>query len=172
MGTIVLLLGFLLLPAGVGLIAGPDPEAPGYASAENLLLGGTTLLVLLLGFRFLRGLLQQSAMLVAIALGTLVAVIAGAATFSGVGDGPVAALPDPFHFGAPEFELSAILTMLVISCVVMAEGIGQTVSVGETVGKPIGPDEITRSLRAEGVVNVVSGGVFQSLWYNTSCSTT
>ena len=59
---------------------------------------------------------------------TVFAVLVGKADFSGVGDGAIFSLPEPFAFGAPTFQIAAILSMTLFR----RTSDGWAVSTGET----------------------------------------
>jgi xanthine/uracil permease len=70
------------------------------------------------------------------------------------------------HYGAPRFHLPSILLMLIIVFVLMVEGAGQGLAVGQVVGKPAGPKDIARLLRVDGLLTALSG-LFGGFAYTT-----
>jgi NCS2 family nucleobase:cation symporter-2 len=72
----------------------------------------------------------------------------------------------PFHFGFPEFHLVPILTMCIVMIVVMIESLGMFLALGEMTGKPIGQDDLTRGLRADGLGTLL-GGIFNTFPYSS-----
>ena len=74
----------------------------------------------------------------------------------------------PFQFGLPEFSLGPIVTMCVVMVVVMIELTGMFLAHGEMTGKRIGPDDIARGLRADGVGTII--GVVVNAFPYTSFS--
>jgi NCS2 family nucleobase:cation symporter-2 len=59
-----------------------------------------------------------------------------------------------------------VVTLCIVMVVIMIEGVGQFLALGEIVGKPLGPDDIARGLRADGVGAIV-GGVFNTFTYTS-----
>jgi uric acid transporter len=165
-GTVITLIGLTLIPVGFRLIAGSDPAAPGYGDLGKLALAAFTMVLMVAFYRLLRGLLGQLSILLAIVIGAVVGWVAGIGSLAGVGDGPVVGLIAPFHFGALQFHLPSILLFLIIAFVLMVEGAGQGLAVGEVVGKPVGPREIARLLRVDGLLTALSG-VFSGFAYTT-----
>ncbi|WP_345741960.1 solute carrier family 23 protein [Serinicoccus marinus] len=47
-------------------------------------------------------------------LGTVVAALFGMTDFSRIGEGSIFAVPQPFVFGAPVFDIAAILSMFIV----------------------------------------------------------
>jgi xanthine/uracil permease len=117
-------------------------------------------------YRFLRGLLGQLSILLAIVIGAVTGWIVGIGSLAGVGDGPVFGMITPFHFGPLQFHVPSILLFLIIVFVLMVEGAGQGLAVGEVVGKKVGPRDIARLLRVDGLLTAISG-VFSGFAYTT-----
>src|SRR5690606_25338438 len=165
-GTVITLIGLTLIPVGFRLIAGSDPAAPDYGDLGNMALAGFTIALMVVFYRLLRGLLGQLSILLAIVIGAVVGWAVGIGSLSRVGEGPVVGLIAPFHFGALQFHIPSILLFLIIVFVLMVEGAGQGLAVGEVVGKPVGPRDIARLLRVDGLLTALSG-VFSGFAYTT-----
>ena len=82
--------------------------------------------------------------------------------FEAVALAPAFGIVSPFQFGLPQFSLGPIVTMCIVMVVVMIELTGMFLALGEMTGKQIGPDDIARGLRADGVGTII-GGVLQRL---------
>ena len=165
-GTAVTLIGLQLLPAGVSLITGPNAAAPDYANGKNLALGLGTLALVIVSYRLLPAVLKQSSVLIAMLVASLVGLVWGATSLTGLTTGQLIRLPDLFHFGTPSFELVPSLSLLVIMFVLMVEGTGQMIAVGEAVDKPVTDSDIARGLRADGLTTTL-GGLFNTVVYTT-----
>lgn len=165
-GTVIALIGLTLIPVGLRLIAGPDPTAPGYGDLRNIALAAFTITLMVVFYRVLRGFLGQLSILLAIVIGAGVGWAFEPERLARVGEGPVVAMIAPFHFGALQFHVPSILMFLIIVFVLMVEGAGQGLAVGEVLGKEVGPREITRLLRVDGLLTAVSG-VFSGFVYTT-----
>lgn len=165
-GTVIALIGLTLVPVGMRMIAGNDPSEPGYGDLGNLALAGFTILMMVIFYRVLRGFLGQLSILLAIVLGSCVGWAFDGSALSGVGSGKVVSMQAPFHFGALDFHVPSILLFLLIIFVLMVEGSGQGLAVGEVLGKKVGPPEISRLLRVDGLMTAVSG-VFGGFVYTT-----
>lgn len=165
-GTVITLIGLTLIPVGVRLIAGPDPSAAGYGQPSHIALAAFTVALMALFYRVFRGLLNQLSVLLALVIGSIVGWVAGMSSLSGVGKGPVIGFVAPFQFGALKFDLPSILLFLVIALVLMVEGSGQGLAVGQVVGKRTTPDDISRLLRVDGLLTAISG-IFNGFAYTT-----
>lgn len=97
--------------------------------------------------------------LVAMAVGTLAALPLGLFDGSGVTDAHVVTAPDPTAFGAPTFVVPAIAAMLVVQLVNMVESVGDTLAVGQIVGRGDDAPTVVRALRADGAATVLSGAL-------------
>lgn len=160
-GTIIAIIGFSLLPSTATLIAGSNPSAADHGSAGRLILGLGTIVLTVCLERFAPPAVRRFAILIALAVGTLVAIPLGMADFSSVGQADWVGVVKPFEFGAPTFAVSALLPMIIVQLVNMVESTGDTLAIGQIVGRDVGPREISRALRADGI-GTAFAGVFGS----------
>ncbi|AEY87833.1 xanthine/uracil permease [Streptomyces hygroscopicus subsp. jinggangensis 5008] len=162
-GTVILIIGVSLLPVAGNWAAG-GAGAKDFGEPRNLALAGFVLAVVLGVQRFAPAFLSRIAVLLGIAAGLAVAVPFGFTDFSGVGDADWVGVSTPFHFGTPEFRLSAIVSMLVVALVTMTETTGDLIAVGELTGRKVEPRPLADGLRADGLSTVL-GGVFNTFPY-------
>ncbi|MEV6280676.1 nucleobase:cation symporter-2 family protein [Nocardia sp. NPDC051832] len=165
-GTVIALIGLTLIPVGIRLIAGSDPGASDYGRLGHIALAAATMALMVIFRRLFGGLLGQLSILSALVIGAIVGWATGIGSLTGIGSGPIVGMMSPFHFGALQFHVPSILLFLVIVFVLMVEGAGQGLAVGQVVGKPVGPDEIARLLRVDGLMTAFSG-VFNGFVYTT-----
>ena len=90
------------------------------------------------------------------AFGTLLAAMTGKANFSGVMTGDLFALPGVLHFGLPQFDAAAILSMMLIVLVLLTETTAGLVAIGEIIGTPVDEQRIARGLRADMLTSALS----------------
>ncbi|MFI2565557.1 nucleobase:cation symporter-2 family protein [Paenarthrobacter sp. NPDC018779] len=156
-GCVIAMVGFSLLPITVNLMGGGNPTAPDFASPANLTIAGTTLLVILVLFRFGRGLLKSLAIFIGLIAGTVTGAAVGVVDFSGIADANWFDVVRPFHFGLPTFEIGAIISMTVAILIVGVECTSSYFAMGEIVGrKPLGKD-VQRGIAAEGLSAMIAG---------------
>ncbi|MGC0328745.1 xanthine permease [Streptomyces sp. SAI-170] len=158
-GVVITLIGVTLMPVPVGWAQGGDETAADFGAMHHLALAGFTLAVILLIQRFGRGFVKQVALLFGLLLGTLAAIPFGMADFSGLKSAPVAALPAPFAFGAPEFQPAAILSLCIVMLVLMTESSAGMLALGEICDRRTDARTITRGLRTDGIATLL-GPVF------------
>ncbi|MFJ8189494.1 nucleobase:cation symporter-2 family protein [Streptomyces sp. NPDC096094] len=158
-GVVITLIGVTLMPVPVGWAQGGDKAAADFGSMRNLALAAFTLGVILVMQRFGKGFLKQVALLFGLFIGTLAAIPFGMADFSGIESAPVAALPTPFAFGAPEFQPAAILSLCIVMLVLMTESSAGMLALGEICDRRADSKVITRGLRTDGLATLV-GPVF------------
>lgn len=164
-GTTIAIIGFSLLPKTATLISGPAGAADHGAPKRLLLALGTIVLVVVLE-RVMRPAIGRFAILIALIAGTLAAWPLGLTDFSATRDAPIFGVVQPFSFGAPTFVLAAVLPMLVVQVVNMVESTGDTLATGRIVGRDLGPRDIARALRADGLGTALAG-VFSSFTFVT-----
>ncbi|MEU6805273.1 nucleobase:cation symporter-2 family protein [Streptomyces neyagawaensis] len=162
-GTVILIIGLSLLPVAGNWAAG-GVGAKDFGAPRNLALAAFVLLVVLGVQRFAPVFLSRIAVLIGIVVGLAVAVPLGFTDFGGVGDADWLGVSTPFHFGAPTFEVSAIVSMLVVALVTMTETTGDLIAVGEMTGRKVEPRSLADGLRADGFSTVL-GGVFNTFPY-------
>ncbi|MEU5383515.1 nucleobase:cation symporter-2 family protein [Kitasatospora cineracea] len=155
-GTVITLIGVSLLPVAVNWARGGSPGAPGYGSAKAVGLAAFTLAAVVLGNRLLRGFWQQMSLLIGLAVGTAAAFPLGLADFSKVGEAQVFALPSPFHFGGPQFDIAAIVSMCIVMVVSMTESTADMLALGRIVDREADEPTLAAGLRADGLATAVS----------------
>ncbi|MEU7413378.1 nucleobase:cation symporter-2 family protein [Streptomyces sp. NPDC042638] len=158
-GVVITLIGVTLMPVPVSWAQGGDRTAADFGAMRHLALAGFTLAVILLIQRFGRGFVKQVALLLGLLVGTLAALPFGMADFSGLTSAPVAALPTPFAFGAPEFQPAAVLSLCIVMLVLMTESSAGMLALGEICDRRADSGTITRGLRTDGIATLL-GPVF------------
>src|SRR5699024_5541897 len=102
---------------------GGGAGAEDFGSATNLGLATFVLAVLLVTYRYGRGILSAAAVLVALVIGYLVAIPAGKVDFSEVRDADWFAVPMPLEFGL-DFPAAALVAMGAMAIATSVETIG------------------------------------------------
>ncbi|MGX1268201.1 nucleobase:cation symporter-2 family protein [Streptomyces phaeoluteigriseus] len=162
-GTVILVIGISLLPVAGNWAAGGAGSAD-FGEPKNIALAAFVLAVVVGVQRFAPAFLSRIAVLIGIMVGLAVAVPFGFTDFGGVGDADWVGISTPFHFGAPTFEASAIISMLVVALVCMTETTGDFIAVGEMTGRKVDRRSLSDGLRADGLSTVL-GGVFNTFPY-------
>lgn len=164
-GSIITIIGVSLMPVAIRWAAGGVPDAPDFGSPANIGLAFLTLVLILLITRFFGGLfggfLSRVAILMGLIIGTIVATALGVASFGGVADAAWVGITVPFNFGFPTFQLFPILSMTLVMLIVMVETTADILAIGEITEKRVGPDDVARGLRADGISTAL-GAVFNS----------
>jgi len=155
-GTIITVIGISLLPVAVGWIMGTDEAAPDWGSAGNIGLAMFTLLVILALSRLLQGTISRLSILLGLLIGTLFAAAIGMADFAAVDDGPMVALPTPFEFGMPAFEIGAIISMTIVIFIAMTETTADIIAVGEIIDAKVTTRRVADGLRADMLATTVA----------------
>lgn len=148
-GSIITVIGLSLMPVAFGWAMGNDTHDPGFGSPANVGLAGLTLLVILAISRIFQGAISRLSILIGIVVGTGIAAALGRADFSAVGDTKPVALPPLLHFGAPTFQLGAIVSMTIVILVIMTETTADILAIGEIVGTRVDARRVADGLRAD-----------------------
>ncbi|MET7517333.1 nucleobase:cation symporter-2 family protein [Streptomyces sp. NPDC005480] len=158
-GVVITLIGVTLMPVPVAWAQGGDKTAADFGDMKYLGLAAFTLVVILVIQRFGRGFVKQVALLLGLLIGTLAAIPFGMADFGALKSAPVAALPTPFAFGAPEFQPAAVLSLCLVMLVLMTESSAGMLAIGEICDRETSGGTITRGLRTDGLATLL-GPVF------------
>ncbi|KAA2253653.1 purine permease [Solihabitans fulvus] len=155
-GVVITLIGLSLLPVAIKWIRGQDPHAVGYGSPRNVLLAVVTLVVVLVCNRFLTGVLNRLSLLIGLVVGTLAAWPLGVLDTSAITQAPVFSFVTPLHFGAPRFDVAALVSMCIVMVVAMTESTADMLALGEVVDRPVTETTIANGLRADGAASALS----------------
>lgn len=155
-GTVITTIGLTLMPVAAGWAMGGNAKAANYGSMANIGLAGLTLAIVLLLSKVGSGAISRLSILLAMVIGTIVAIFFGMTDFSKVGTGPIAAFPSPFHFGMPTFEIAGIISMVIVILVTLVETSADILAVSEIVGTKVDSRRLGNGLRADMVSSAVA----------------
>lgn len=181
-GTVIIMIGLSLIGADVGLIAGHFgnfvPEIPVLTNGaptlgadgsvkmmmnpeagqiSHIVLAAVVILMIVAISRFFRGFVGQTSVLIAIVIGTIIAVPMGLVDFSSVGSAGWFGIAAPFHFGPPKFAAAAIISMCIVVLVTYTESTADMLAVGEMVDRDVTPNDLARGLATDGLSAVLAG---------------
>lgn len=154
--TVVVAIGFSLLPIGANSFAGGQGAAD-FGSAANWIVGSITMLTCLVTLILGKGMLRSLSILVGLVVGYIVACCMGLVSFDNIKEMPVVALPTFIPF-TPEFHLDAILAIVCIYLVSATETIGDTSALcSSALGRAVSNKEMGASVACDGFVSSISG---------------
>ncbi|QOD00090.1 nucleobase:cation symporter-2 family protein [Pseudomonas putida] len=148
-GIVITTIGLTLMPVTARWAMGGNSQAADFGSPSNIGLAAFTLASVLLLSKLGSASLSRLSILLAIVIGTLAAMATGMADFSQALQGPWVAMPEVLHFGAPQFQVAAILSMLIVIVVTMVETSADILAVGEIIGTPVDSKRLGNGLRAD-----------------------
>ncbi len=157
-GSVITVIGISLLPVAIRWAGGGAGSAD-FGSVSNVALAAITLAIILLVYRFLPGFFSRIAILIGLVGGGMVAALMGKVDFSKVSEAQGFAVSSPFHFGAPTFEVAAIVSMVIVMLVIMTETTADLLAIGVVVGRPADRKTVANGLRADTLSTAVSGGL-------------
>ncbi|GAA3327308.1 hypothetical protein GCM10020331_066730 [Ectobacillus funiculus] len=118
-------------------------------------------------YRLFTGFIRAIAILLGLIFGTIAASFMGKSEFSSSGAGGLGASAESFfYFGTPTFELTPILTMILVACVGIVEATGVYFALSDICGKRLEEKDLAKGYRAEGIA-IILGGLFNSFPYTT-----
>lgn len=162
-GSVVTIIGLSLIPVAMNNAAG-GVGSPDFGQPRNLLLALGTLVIILLINRLFTGFVRAISVLIGLVAGTAVAYFLGMVNFAAVSEASWISIVQPFYFGTPQFNIVAILTMILVNIISMVESTGVYFAVSKVTEKEIGEADIVKGLRSEGVA-IFLGGIFNAFPY-------
>ena len=154
--TVVIAIGFSLLPIGANSFAGGQGSAD-FGATHNWIVGTVTLLVCLLTQVFAKGVFRSLSVLVGLVVGYILALSMGMVDFSGIGSVPVVALPKFLPF-KPEFDLGSILSIVAIFLVAATENIGDCSALcSGALHREATQREVSGAIACDGIVSTLAG---------------
>lgn len=164
-GSVLSIIGISLLPVALNNMAGGQ-GAPDFASGSNVALAFITLAIILVVYRFSTGFARAISILIGLVAGTVLGIFMGKVDFSPVSDAGVLHMVQPFYFGMPTFDATAILTMTLVAMVSLVESSGVYFALSDICNKKLDSKDLARGYRSEGLASVI-GGIFNAFPYTT-----
>lgn len=153
--SVVTAIGFSLLSVGAASFGGGS-GSENFGAASNWILGTVTLLACLLFNILAKSFWKQLSVLFGLIVGYIAAVCMGMVDFSGLSGTSVVALPSLLSF-KPEFNINAILAVVLIFLVSATETIGDTSALATSgLGREASEKEISGSLACDGFISSLS----------------
>ena len=155
-GTVITTIGLTLMPVAARWAMGGNSKAPDFGSMTNIGLAGFTLLIVLLLSKVGNAAISRLSILLAMVIGTVVAWALGLVDFSGITTGSIFAFPTPMHFGAPKFEIAAIISMFIVVLVILVETSADILAVGDIIDTEVDSKRLGNGLRADMAASIVA----------------
>lgn len=164
-GSVVTIIGITLIPVAINNMAGGQ-GSPDFGSMTNISLAFGTLLFIIVLYRFFTGFVRSISILLGLLAGTIVASFMGMVNFSAVAEASWFHMVTPFYFGMPTFEITAILTMILVAMVSLVESTGVYFALSDICEEEVTEKDLAHGYRAEGLA-ILLGGLFNSFPYTT-----
>jgi len=155
-GIVITTIGLTLMPVAARWAMGGNSRAPDFGSMSNIGLAAVTLVLVLLLSKIGSAAISRLSILLAMIIGTVIALFLGMADFSGVTQGPMFGLPTPFHFGMPTFHVAAILSMCIVVMVTLVETSADILAVGEIIHTKVDSKRLGNGLRADMLSSMIA----------------
>ena len=153
--SVVTAIGFSLLSVGAASFGGGS-GSENFGAAPNWILGTVTLLACLLFNILAKSFWKQLSVLFGLIVGYTVAVCMGMVDFTGLSGTAMIALPSLLAF-KPDFNINAILAVVLIFLVSATETIGDTSALATSgLGREASEKEISGSLACDGFISSLS----------------
>lgn len=165
-GSLITIIGFTLVPVGFQDLGGGSATAHSFGDPANLLIGFLTITIILLFNAFGRGFIKSIAILLGILIASFAAGAMGFVSLKPVSEAAWFHAPQLFFFGVPRFNLSAMITMMLVSLTTMIESTGVFFALSDITGRQLTGKDLERGYRAEGIAAIL-GGLFNTFPYST-----
>lgn len=160
-GIVVLVIGIGLIPTGMNLFGG-GAGAEDFGSWQNLGLAMLVLAVILVAYRFGKGILGAASVLVGLVVGYAVAAFTGKVSFDRVGEAAWFAIPTPLEFGL-SFPAAALIGMGAMAIATSVETIGDLAALTKGgAGRDVTDKELSGGVVGDGV-GTAFASVFSAL---------
>ena len=155
-GTIIMIVGLTLLPSA--FVSNIYIEGNGLTMKQNVLLAFITAASLIL-FSTLgnyvnkfKRIFQISSVIIALAIGTFSAYLMGGFNTQGIKDASFFSMPKLLFLDYNiHFEISAIITMIIIYMVLLAETTGTWYAVSSVIDQPLSDTQVNKGVIGEGI---------------------
>jgi xanthine permease len=164
-GSVVTVIGITLIPVAMNNMAGGQ-GAKDFGDLSNIALSFGVLLFIICLYRFFTGFIRSIAILIGMIAGTIVAAFMGKVDFSAVSEASWLHMPELFYFGLPSFNLTAILTMILVAIVSIVESTGVYFALSDICERKLTEKDLANGYRAEGLA-IFLGGLFNAFPYTT-----
>ena len=164
-GTQILVIGLSLIGiAGTWSAGGYGVKD--FGNPLYLSIAACVLLSIIIISRYVKGFLGNISVLIGMGIGYIIAAFSGLISLDKIDESPWLGWVMPFHFGIPEFNFWAVLTMCVVMLVIFIETAGMFMAVGEIVEEEVDQEKLTRGFRADSLGTMI-GGIFNIFPYTS-----
>ncbi len=153
-GTVVFTIGLSLYPTAVNYMAG-GVGADDFGSPRNWLVAMVTLMIVLFFNYFTNGICKLASILMGMFFGYIIALFMGMVSFDNVQSAGWFQVAMPLHFGL-KFEVTSIISMLVMYVVSSVEAIGDfTSTAGGGLDREATENEMCGGIIGNGVASII-----------------
>ncbi len=139
-GTVVMIIGLGLIKTGMISLAGGAAALAkndgSFGSVQNLALGGTVLLIVVILTLSKNRFLRMGSIAIGLAVGFIISLFLGIVNFSSLGQLPFFRVPMPFRFGI-SFDFATFLPFILLYVLTAIETVGDLTATSAVSGEPV-----------------------------------
>ncbi len=139
-GTVVMIIGLGLIKTGITSLAGGAGALAkndgSFGSWQNLALGGSVLLIVVVLTLSKNRFLRMGAIAIGLAVGYIASLFLGLVNFSSLGTLPLFSLPIPFRYGM-SFDWAAFAPFILLYVLTAIETVGDLTATSAVSGEPV-----------------------------------
>ncbi|NDJ17329.1 uracil-xanthine permease family protein [Myxacorys almedinensis] len=149
-GTVVMIIGLGLIKTGMISLAGGAAALAkkdgSFGSPQNLLLGGTVLLIVVVLTLSRNRFLRMGAIAIGLAVGYVASLFLGIVDFSSLSTLPFFRIPIPFRYGM-SFDFGAFLPFILLYVLTAIETVGDLTATSAVSGQPVRGSTYVRRIK-------------------------
>ncbi|MEZ8094773.1 uracil-xanthine permease family protein [Photobacterium swingsii] len=159
-GIVVTLIGLTLIQIGLTSMGGGYAalESGTFGSLDNLMLAGTVLALIVLLNRVKNPYLRVSSIVIAMAVGTLLAAFLGMIDTSRSADTDFIAIPLPMQYGLG-FDWGLLIPLVIVFAITSLEAIGDITATSETSEQPVAGPVYMKRIKGGVLADGLNSGV-------------
>ncbi|MEA5476336.1 nucleobase:cation symporter-2 family protein [Pseudanabaena galeata UHCC 0370] len=139
-GTVVMIIGLGLIKTGMISLAGGAAALAkndgSFGSVQNLALGGTVLLIVVILTLSKNRFLRMGSIAIGLTVGFIISLFLGIVNFSSLGQLPFFRVPMPFRFGI-SFDFATFLPFILLYVLTAIETVGDLTATSAVSGEPV-----------------------------------
>lgn len=107
--------------------------------------------------KYLKGFLGNLTVLIALIVGTIASAAMGMMDFTAVKEASWFGLVMPFKYGLPKFEITAIISICIVTILTMVEVSGTSMGIHSIAKKEMTDEQFSKTFKTTGIATILSG---------------
>lgn len=158
-GTNLMILSVALIPNAIHWVMGDGAyDLTGSVEYKGFLLALGIFLFHIVISKYLKGILGNLTILIALIVGAVAAAAMGMIDFTAVKEASWFGLIMPFSYGLPKFQVTSIISVCIVTILTMVEVSGTSMGIHSIAKKEMTDEQFSKVFKTTGIATVLSGG--------------